>query len=129
MAERMIKTIKHGITVLATNPTNVDCWDEHLAKVLFGYRCGVQANTKFSPFMVLIGRSPCLRADNYLSALTGAIDDGIGVEQIAAQFLEKVELIASIHKDVLLNIEQAQKKQRSTYASKKGKHLFEGLIA
>jgi hypothetical protein len=58
MAERMIKTIKHGITVLATNPANVDCWDEHLVKVLFGYRCGVQASTKFSPFMVLTGRSP-----------------------------------------------------------------------
>jgi hypothetical protein len=55
MAERMIKTLKHGITVLAANPANVNCWDEQLAKVLFGYRCGVQANTKFSPFMVLTG--------------------------------------------------------------------------
>jgi hypothetical protein len=128
MAERMIKTIKHGVTVLATNPANIDCWDEHLAKVLFGYKCGVQASTKFSPFMVLTGRSPRLRVDNYLSALTGVIDDGIGVEQIATQFLEKVELIASIHRDVLLNIEQAHKKQRSTYVSRKGKHLFEGLI-
>jgi hypothetical protein len=79
--------------------------------------------------MVLIGRSPRLRADNYLSALTGVVDDEVGVEQIAAQFLEKVELIASIHKDVLLNIGLAQKKQRGTYASRKGKHLFEGLIA
>jgi hypothetical protein len=37
MAECMIKTIKHGITVLAATPGNVDCWDEHLAKILFGY--------------------------------------------------------------------------------------------
>jgi hypothetical protein len=80
MAERMIKTIKHGITVLATNRANVDCWDEHLAKVLFGYRCGVQASTKFSPFMYLAGRSPQLRADNYLSALTSVVDDGVDVE-------------------------------------------------
>jgi hypothetical protein len=28
MAERMIKTIKHGITVLVATPGNVDCWDE-----------------------------------------------------------------------------------------------------
>ncbi len=35
MAERMIKTIKYGITVLATNPASIDCWDEHLAKMLF----------------------------------------------------------------------------------------------
>ncbi len=40
-----------------------------------------------------------------------------------------MKLIASIHESVLLNVEQAHKKQRSTYASRKGKHLFEGLIA
>jgi hypothetical protein len=37
MAERLIKTIKHGITILAATPENVDYWDEHLAKVMFGY--------------------------------------------------------------------------------------------
>ncbi len=106
----MIKTIKHGIIVLAANPTNVDCWDEHLAKVLFGYRCGVQASTKLSPFMILTGRSPHLRADNCLNALTDVIDDGDDVEDVATQFLEKVRLIASIHESVLFNVEQAQKK-------------------
>jgi hypothetical protein len=100
----MIKTIKHGITVLAVDPISVDCWDEHQAKVLFGYRCGVQASTKFSPFMILTGRSLRLRVDNCLNALTDVIDDGADVE-IAAQFLEKVKLIASIHESVLLNVE------------------------
>jgi hypothetical protein len=90
MAERMIKTIKHGVTVLDANPTNVDCWDEHLAKVLFGYRCGVQASTKFSPFMILTGRSPRLRADNYLNALIDVTNDGADVEVAAAQFLQKM---------------------------------------
>jgi len=28
MAERLIKTIKHGITVLSTTPENANCWDE-----------------------------------------------------------------------------------------------------
>jgi hypothetical protein len=79
--------------------------------------------------MVLTGRSLRLRADNYLSALTGVVDDGVDVEQIVVQFLEKVKLIASIHESVLLNVEQAQKRQRNTYANRKGKHLFEGLIA
>ncbi len=101
----MIKTIKHGITVLAADPANVDCWDEHLAKVLFGYRCGIQASTKFSPFMILTGRSSRLRADNYLNALTNVIEDGIDVEVVAVQFLKKVKLIASIHESVLLNVE------------------------
>jgi hypothetical protein len=39
-----------------------------------------------------------------------------------------MELIASIHENVLLNVEQAQKQQRKTYATRKGKHLFEGLV-
>ncbi len=41
MAEHLIKTIKHGIIVLSTTPENADCWDEQLAKVMFGYRCGI----------------------------------------------------------------------------------------
>jgi hypothetical protein len=80
MAERMIQTIKHGITMLAATPANTDCWDEQLAKVLFGYRCGIQANTKFSPFMILIGRTPRLRADNYLQALTAETNNGVNVD-------------------------------------------------
>jgi hypothetical protein len=105
MAVRMIKTINHGITVLAVTLANMDCWDEQLAKVLFGYRCGTQMSTKFSPFMILTGRTPRLRADNYLQALTTETNDGEDVEAAAIQFLQKVELIASIHDNVLLNVE------------------------
>jgi len=129
MVERMIKTIKHGITVLVATPGNIDCWDDHLAKILFGYRCGIQASTRFSPFMILTGRTPRLRANNYLHALTIESDVGAEVEVDATQFLQKMELIASIHENVLLNVEQAQKQQRKTYAARKGKHLFEGLVA
>ncbi len=129
MAERMIKTIKHGIIVLATTPANMDCWDQQLAKVLFGYRCGIQASTKFSPFMILTSRTPRLKADNYLQALTAETNDGVDMETATAQFLQKVELIPSIHDNVLLNVEQAQKQQKKSYAARRGKHLFEGLIA
>ncbi len=101
----MIKTIKHGISVLAATLGNVDCWDEQLAKILFGYRCGIQASTKFSPFMILTGRTSRLRADNYLHVLTVVTDDSVDVEVAAAEFLQKMELIASIHEDVLLNVE------------------------
>jgi len=51
------------------------------------------------------------------------------MEAAAAQFLQKVELIASIHDNVLLNVEQVQKQQKKVYATRRGKHLFEGLIA
>ncbi len=128
MVERMIKTIKHGITVLAATPANMDCWDQQLAKVLFGYRCGIQTSTKFSPFMILTGRTPWLRADNYLQALTVETNGGDDMEAVVAQYLQKVELIASIHDNVLLNVEQAQKQQKKIYAARRGKHLFEGLI-
>jgi hypothetical protein len=41
-----------------------------------------------------------------------------------------VKLIANIHENVLLNVEQTQKKQRKTYATRKSKHwAFEGLVA
>jgi hypothetical protein len=70
----------------------------------------VQESTKFSPYMILTRRSPRHRADNYLNTLTNVIDDSSNVEDTAVQFLEKVKLIASIHEDVLLNVEQAQKK-------------------
>jgi hypothetical protein len=41
MAERLIKTTKHGITMLFATLKNVDCWDEQLIKVMFGYKCGI----------------------------------------------------------------------------------------
>jgi len=129
MAERLIKTIKHGIIVLAATPENVDYWDEHMAKILFGYRCGIQTSTKFSPFMILISRTPRLRADNYLHALIATTDDDVDVEIATTQFLQKVKRITNIHEDVLLNVEQAQKKQKKTYDGRKGKQTFEGLVA
>jgi len=64
-----------------------------------------------------------------MNALTNEVNDTSSVEHTAVQFLEKVQLIASIHESVLLNVEQAQKKQRNTYANRPGKHLFEGLVA
>jgi hypothetical protein len=79
--------------------------------------------------MILTSGTPHLRADNYLQALIAETDDGIDMEAVAAQFLQKVELIASIHDNVLLNVEQTQKQQKKIYAARRGKHLFEGLIA
>ncbi|CAK9225990.1 unnamed protein product [Sphagnum troendelagicum] len=91
-----------------------------------------EASTKFSPFMILTGRTLRLRADNYLHAMTRVTDESADVEVDAAQFLQKMELIANIHEDVVLNVEQAQKKQRKTYAARKGwlritLHLLQGV--
>jgi hypothetical protein len=78
--------------------------------------------------MILTGHTPRLRADNYLHTLTVVTDDNVDVEVAAAQFLQKMKLIASIHENVLLNVEQTQQKQKKTYATRKGKHIFEGLV-
>jgi hypothetical protein len=129
MTERLIKTIKHGIMVLSTVPDNANCWDEQLAKVMFGYRCEIQSSTKFSPFMILTGCTPHLRADNYLHTLTAEVDDTADAETTTEQFMQKMKLIASIHEKVLFNVEQTQQKQKRTYATRKGKQTFEGLVA
>jgi hypothetical protein len=56
---------------------------------MFGYRCGIQASIKFSPFMIMTSRTPHLRADNYVHSLTVVIniDDNVDVEVVVAQFL------------------------------------------
>jgi hypothetical protein len=128
MVECLIKTIKHGITVLFGTFENVDCWDEQLVKVMLGYRCGIQTNIKFFPFMILIGCTPHLKADNYLHSLIVVIDDTANVENTVEQFLQKMILIASIHENVLFNVEQAHQKQKKTYATIRGKQTFEGLV-
>ncbi len=66
-------------------------------------------------------RTPRLRADNYLDTLTTEVDDTVGEEATAEQFMRKVKLIASIHENVLINVEHAQQKQKRTYATRKGK--------
>jgi len=38
--------------------------------------------------MIMTGRSPRLRADNYLNALTNVTNDSADVEVAAAQFLQ-----------------------------------------
>jgi len=54
---------------------NIQDWDLLLPKILFGYQCGIQANTKYSPFMVLIGRMPRLTIDNSFSGLHDVFDE------------------------------------------------------
>jgi hypothetical protein len=60
-----------------------------VAKVMFGYRCEIQASTKFSPFMIMTTRTPCLKVDNYLHFLTTVVDDNVDVEIVLAQFYKR----------------------------------------
>jgi len=69
MAKRIVKTLKHGLTMLSTTLEHTRDWDRHFPIILFGYRCGIQASTKFFFHMLLIGKTPMLKANNFLSPL------------------------------------------------------------
>ncbi len=71
--------------------------------------------------MILIRCTPRLRADNYLHFLTAVVDDTTDERTIVEQFLQKMKLIASIHDNVLFNVEQTQQKQKKIYATRRGK--------
>jgi hypothetical protein len=71
--------------------------------------------------MILIGCTPRLKVDNYLHSQTAVVDDIIDAENTIEQFLQKMKLIASIHENVLLNVEQAQQNQKNTYVTKRRK--------
>jgi len=53
----------------------------------------------------MTGRTPQLRADTYLHSLITVVDDNVDVEVVATQFIQNVKLIASIHENVLFNVE------------------------
>jgi hypothetical protein len=109
MVERLVHIIKHGLTILSF--TNIQGWDIQLPKILFGYYCGVQANTRYSPYMVLRGSHPRLVVDNSLNGLCKVIDEQMGLEAMVEQMIWKMQLVSIIHKTLLKNVEQAQKKQ------------------
>jgi hypothetical protein len=44
---------------------------------MFRYRCGVQAKAKFSPHMLLLGKTPRLIIDNFLILLVQTYDDDL----------------------------------------------------
>jgi hypothetical protein len=51
--------------------------------ILFGYRCGIQASTKYSPFMVLIACTPRLTINNNLNGLCDVFDEHAGPKVMA----------------------------------------------
>ncbi len=108
MVECLIKTIKQGLTIIVA--LDIQCWDIMLPHILFGYYCGVQASTKYSPFVVLIKRIPRLTIDNNLNNLCDMFDEHVGPEVMAKQIVHKMQLIVNVHKSLLKNVEQDQKK-------------------
>jgi hypothetical protein len=73
------------------------------------------------PFYDIEWAHPRLKVNNYLHSLTIVVDDIANAKTIAKQFPQKMKLIASIHENVLFNVEQAQQKQKKIYATRRGK--------
>jgi hypothetical protein len=88
MVEHLIKTVKHGFTVMTI--TNIHDWDSLSPHIPFGYQCGIQASTKYFPFMVLVGRMLKLTIDNSLSALCDVFDEKASLEVMADQMILKM---------------------------------------
>jgi hypothetical protein len=65
----------------------------------------------------LIQRSPHLTVDNSLNGLCVIVDEQVGHKVMAEQMINKVQLVTNIHKVLLENVEQAQKKQWKMYVA------------
>jgi hypothetical protein len=55
MAKIVVKTLKHGLTVIFATAECAQNWDEHLPCILFGYISGVHVSNRISPHMILTG--------------------------------------------------------------------------
>jgi hypothetical protein len=75
MAKQLVKILKHGLTMLSATIEHAQDWDEHFPQILFGYKCGVQVNTCLSLHMILIGHTPILQVNNFLSSLVNVYDE------------------------------------------------------
>ncbi len=73
-------------------------------------RCGIQANTKYSPYMILTNRTPRLTIDNWLRNLTQIVEDYITNEEMELQMVFKMKLVVQLHEALLQNVDQAQNK-------------------
>ncbi len=93
----------------------------------FGYRNGVQTNTKFSPFVVQTRRTPRLTCDNNLVTFINVEKEKFTLEEMTQLMVEKLKFISNMHSFVLENVDQEQKRQHRNYVAQKGKQKFVGF--
>ncbi len=77
--------------------------------------------------MILIRRTPRLNVDNSLNSLIKIVVDHMELKDVALHMVKKMELVASLHESSLENLKHAQKKQRKTNFTKKGRMMFVGF--
>ncbi len=75
--------------------------------------------------MVLTSRTPRLTIDNNLNGLCDVFNEYASPKVMADQMILEMQLIGSVHKFLLENVEHVQRKQRKVYAARKGLQTFE----
>ncbi len=84
---RMVNTNyqMYGLTMLSSK--HIQGWDTQLPRILFGFRCGVHASTRYSPYMVLTRCSPRFNAKNSLNGLCDVVNKQVGPKAMARHIL------------------------------------------
>jgi hypothetical protein len=77
--------------------------------------------------MVLTRCTPRLTIDNIFNGLCDVFDEFAGLEMMAKQMVQKMQLIVILHRSLLENVEHAQKKQKKTHVICKGLQTFDGF--
>jgi hypothetical protein len=74
---------------MSTLPRNMKTWDCLLLKVLIRYRGGVQASTRYSPFMILTNWTSRLKVNNHLNMFTHTFDEEQNFKQIIEHMIAR----------------------------------------
>jgi hypothetical protein len=69
-----------------------------------------------------------LTIDNSFNGLCDVFDEHASPEIMADEMIIKMQLITSVHKSLLENVEHAQRKQRKVCVAEKGFQAFEGFV-
>ncbi len=71
---------------------------------------------------------PKLTIDNNFNGLCNIFNEHANPQVVTDQMILKMQLIASVHKSLLKNVEDVQKKQRKVYVARKGLQTFEDFV-
>lgn len=74
--------------------------------------------------MLLIGMTPRLRTNNFLSPLVQTFENDGELASMATQMIYKLQFITKMHGEVKENVYQAQVGKKHAYVIRKGKQFF-----
>ena len=92
-------------------------WDQHLNKVLFGYRIGMQATTKYSPFELLYGRPAVIPIQNSCRPKDHikTEDDNYNPDARSRDLIKKTAPFHDLYESAYVNMQRAQHRQQEDF--------------